>query len=252
MSKFKYLILSLLIFGFGITPVGAICNYEEQAALNREVSNVSANYEIVENALPDNECFPPDPNDEDYVCYVENIQINILNLSENMRVRIRNENNNITREFSYSDTDSGSISFLLTDRNGNEVSYNPEVTEYTITILASGETGCEGTTLRTLYLTLPRYNRYSDYQSCETLSDYYLCQRYVTFSEVNYEDFSQRVSEELQNREETPEEELRWYERIWEFVVEHSTAFIIGGVIIVVSAGAVTAYIIIRRKREII
>ena len=70
MSKIKYLILTLLIFGFGITPVGAICNYEEQARLNREVSNVKVSYEVVTKEIGQENCMPPDEfEDSEYSCY---------------------------------------------------------------------------------------------------------------------------------------------------------------------------------------
>ena len=87
---------------------------------------------------------------------------------------------------------------------------------------------------------------------CESISNYYLCQRYVTYEKIDYDTFYEEITEELESNEPTLEEELKWYERIWDFVVEHSTIFIIGGVVIVVGAGATTAYIIIRRRRNII
>ena len=254
MSKFKYLILTLLIFGFGITPVGAICNYEEQARLNREVSNVTASYEIVQQALPENECFPPDGSDnpEDYECLSDYMQITILNVNENMVVRVEDNTHDFERTFRYEDTNDGTISFILEDEDGNEIEFNPSVVEIGIEILASDETGCEGSTLRTLYLTVPRFNLYSTYQSCSEISDYYLCQRYVTFPDVTYEQFSQSIANEIAEREEEAEEPLAWYERLWEFVVEHKTAFIAGGIIIVVAGGGTAAYIIIRRRRDIV
>ena len=79
-----------------------------------------------------------------------------------------------------------------------------------------------------------------------------MCQRYVTFPDVTYEQFSQSIANEIAEREEQQEEELKWYEKIWEFVVEHKTAFIVGGIIIVVAGGVTAAYIIIRRRRDIV
>ena len=253
MSKFKYLILTLLIFGFGITPVGAICNYEEQARLNREVGNVKASYEIVEKEIGQDRCSPLEGfEDEPYYCLAEFIQINILNINENMIVRIENEDYDFSRDYTYEDTDNGTITLFLTDENGNEIEYNPKVTEYSIEILASGETGCEGSTLRTLYLSVPRYNLYYGLGYCEGLDDYYLCQKYVTYPEVTYDQFSETIAKEIAEREEQQEEELKWYEKIWEFVVEHKTVFIAGGIIIVVAGGGTAAYIIIRRRRDIV
>ena len=255
MSKFKYLILTLLIFGFGITPVGAICNYEEQARLNREVGNVTVSYEIVTQPYADQSgCYPPEDLEEgiEYQCKGEFIQINILNINENMVVNVENDYYDREYRYSYSDTDNGSLSFILTNDDGVEVAYNENVIEYTIEILASSETGCEGSGLRTIYLTVPRYNVYSNVAPCDEMSDYYLCEKYVTYPNVSYEDFSQSIANEIAEREEQQEEELKWYEKIWEFVVEHRTAFIVGGIIIVVAGGGTAAYIIIRRRRDIV
>ncbi len=253
MSKIKYLILTLLIFGFGITPVGAICNYEEQARLNREVSNVKVSYEVVTKEIGQDRCEPlVGFEDMPYSCSAEFIQINVLNINENMVVNIENDFYDNEYRYNYSDTDNGSISFILTDDNGNEIEYNQDVIDYTIEILASSETGCEGSGLRTIYLTVPRYNNYYGIGYCDGLDDYYLCQKYVTYPAVTYEQFSKTIANEIAEREEQQEEELKWYQKIWEFVVEHKTAFIAGGIIIVVAGGGTAAYIIIRRRRDIV
>ncbi len=249
MLRYKYLLLTLILFGIGIAPVSAVCDYEEQAALNREVANVQANYEIVEKQIEGTMCSTDDGTG---LCLGEAIQINLLNLSENFRAVITNDVYRNTLTYNYSNTDNGNVSFFITDNEGREVSYNPSVITYTIRIYASSETGCEGDTLRTITLRIPRYNQYSEFALCDSISDYYLCQRYVTYEKIDYDTFYEQVTEELEENEPTPEEELTWYERIWDFVVEHSTIFIIGGVVIVIGVGATVAYIIIRRRRDII
>ena len=249
MLNYKYLLLTLILFSFGIAPVSAACDYEEQAALNREVANVQVNYEMISKEIEGSIC---SANDKFYTCYGEFIQINLLNLSENFRVVITNDVYRNTLTYNYSNTENGNVSFFITDNDGNEVSYNPDVITYTIRIYASSETGCEGDTLRTITLRIPRYNSYSNLALCDSLSNNYLCQRYVTYDPIDYDTFYEEIKKELAGNEPTLEEELKWYERIWDFVVEHSTIFIIGGVVIVVGAGATTAYIIIRRRRDII
>ncbi len=100
-----------------------------------------------------------------------------------------------------------------------------------------------------MYLTLPRYNEYSTYSLCDSVSDYYLCQKYVTFDEIESSYFVEKVSDEIEKREDKQVSELKWYEKVWEFVVEHKTIFITGGVI-VIAGGAVTAVVIIRKRRR--
>lgn len=51
--------------------------------------------------------------------------------------------------------------------------------KYTFNIKTS-EYGCETKTLRTIRLTLPIYNAYSQLDICAEIPDYYLCQEFVT------------------------------------------------------------------------
>lgn len=255
MTKCKYLLLIVLLFSVFISPVSALCNYEEQAALNKEAANVKASYEIVTKPYADqSNCYPPEDIDdsESYQCVGQFIQINILNISENMKLEISDDYYNVRRNYFYTDTDDGKLELLLSDKNGLEVAYNENVINYTIKINASSKTGCEGSTLRTIYLTLPRYNVYSTVAPCDELTDYYLCQSYVTYDEISYDSFSQQITEELAKREETNEEELKWYQKVWEYIVKHKNAFIIGGVLVVVATGGTITYIVIRRRRDLI
>lgn len=254
MTKCKYLLLIVLLFSVFINPVSALCNYEEQAALNKEVANVKASYEISKEEISKDRCMPLEDavDKENYKCYSEFMKINILNISENMKLEISDDIYKTKRVFTFDDTDNGTLSIYLLDENGNRVEYNNSIINYTIKILASNETGCEGSTLRTIYLTLPRYNLYSKVDLCSELADYSLCQQYVTYSEISYEQFSESIAKELAKREEKSEEESKWYQKVWEYVVEHKTAFIIGGVLVVVATGGTITYIVIRRRRDII
>lgn len=44
----------------------------------------------------------------------------------------------------------------------------------------SDEYGCQGNTLRTIKLSLPIYNSYSELEICSEIPEYYLCQEFVT------------------------------------------------------------------------
>ena len=112
MLRYKYLLLTLFLFGIGIAPVSAVCDYEEQAALNREVANVQANYEIVEKQIEGTMCSTDDGTG---LCLGEAIQINLLNLSENFRAVITNDVYRNTLTYNYSNTDNGNVSFFITD-----------------------------------------------------------------------------------------------------------------------------------------
>ena len=107
----------------------------------------------------------------------------------------------------------------------------------------------------TLYLTLPRYNEYSEYDVCDRIPDYYMCQRFVTYDDFKYDDFTENVTKEIANRNKKNEESKennKWYKKVGKFVSDHKTAFIIGGISLVVVAGGATYIIIKKRRRSII
>ena len=252
MNKAKILLTSALSFILFTSNVFAACNYEEKAKLNNESANVKANYEIKERELTKDEyTAPPDaiPTDEQesYVPKTEYIEVNILNLTENLYVTVKNDVTKEVKTYNYSDAVNGNITF-----NWNEIG---SIANLTIKVMASNTSDCNGQTLRTLYLTLPRYNEYSEYDVCDRIPDYYMCQRFVTYDDFKYDDFSENVTKEIKTRnkkEEEQKENNKWYKKVGNFIVEHKTGFIIGGISLVVVAGGATYIIIKKRRRNII
>lgn len=251
MCKFKCVILSVFIFLCATSMVSAAsCGYEERAKLNNETGNIRANYEIKERV--DETASIPDAllgteEASTYVKMTDYFQINILNLTENVYVEVSNNVDKNIKIYNYADTTNGNISFERSDTN--------TLITYTIKVYASSNTGCRGTMLKTIKVALPRYNEYSEYDVCGSLPDYYLCQRYVTFKEVEFNEFYKNTTakiEELKNGKKDNEENDKWYQKAGEFLEKHQVAFIIGGITLVVVAGGVTIIIIKRRKRSII
>lgn len=252
MNRIKRLTFLVTVFFMGmVVTSAATCDYTERAVLNSEISNVKANYEIKERIMDPSEYTIPDSiiGTEEEATYVETteyIQVNILNLTENLYIEVRNNVNSDVVIYNYSDTTDGNISFNWTTIG--------TIVTYTIRVYASSNTGCEGTSLKTIYLTLPRYNDYSEYALCTLVPDYYLCERYVTYEKVEFNDFYESITEEIEKTEEEEviEEETKWYEAVWDFVKEHKVAFIAGGVCLVVATGTVVFIIIRRRRRDVI
>ncbi len=227
------------------------CGYEEKAKLNNEISNVKSNYEIKERVLDESEYVVPDAiagtdEEEDYVATEEYIGVNILNITENMYVEVSNDYNEEVKTYYYQDSSNGNISFDWYNIN--------TVATFTIKVYASSTTGCEGEILKTMSLKLPRYNDYSNYSVCEGLTDYYLCQRYVTFSEVDFDTFITRIDKQYDRNgsSEGEKKQDKWYFKVKDFIVDHKVAFIAGGVVLIVGVGGATFVIIKRRRRSII
>ena len=255
MSKFKYLMFLILVFGGFVTKAtAATCSYEERAQLNSEVSNISANYEVITVELDPDEYSPPDAilgteGEADFVATTDALQVNVLNLTENVYAEVTNNYDNQTVVYNYADTNNGNIEIVWRTLG--------ELVTYTIRIYASDATGCSGTLLRTLRVSLPRYNDYSTYAICDQVPDYYLCQRYVFFDQIEFSEFSTNITEEIESMEEeetqpNPEEDKTWYEEIADFISEHKVPVIVGAIVVVVATGVIVVLIVKKRRRSVI
>lgn len=254
MGKFRKIVLSVMSFMLIISNTkAAACDYEEKAQLNKEAANVKANYEIKERIMDPSEYTIPDAilgteEEDTYVAKTDYMQINILNITKNMYVEVTNDKDSETKTYTYNDVKDGNISFDW---------YNiGDLIKYTIKVYASNETGCSGNTLKTLYVSLPRYNDYSTYNICTKVPEYYMCQKYVTYEDDGYSSFVTKVKKEVEKQEQKDREEQerksKWYNKMFDFIKEHKTAFIVGGVTLVVVAGGATYIIIKKRRRSII
>lgn len=252
MQKFKrkiFFVISLFAIVFNVKGA-TTCGYEEKAKLNNEVANLKANYEIKTRVLDESEYDIPDAllgteAEKTYVATTEYIQVNFLNLTENMYVEVSNDYNKDVKIINYSDTNNGTITF-----DWSEIY---DLVTFTFQVYASDNTGCKGSKLKKITLALPRYNDYSTYGMCNNLPDFYLCQKYVTYEEVGFDVFVstmfKEVDKKIEKENKEKEENSKWYNQIKNFIVEHKTPFIIGGIVLVVG-GSATAFIIIKRRRR--
>ena len=124
----------------------------------------------------------------DYVT-VRYLDVKVYNITSKLYVRTEAGGSNVT-----------SSSHLLTLANVGsdgaatirQEAINQPVT-YTFTIFSDAY-GCTGKTLRTMKLTLPRLNYYSELDICQDIPDYYLCQQYTTY-DVDGATFYDKVDE---------------------------------------------------------
>ena len=248
-KKYALVAFSSLILMTNIKA--ATCGYEEKAKLNNEIANVKANYEIKERIMDPSEYVVPDALTEEeaanYVAKQEYFQINILNLTENITAEVTNNLNNDKLTYDYTTDNKGNISFNQMDLD--------ELITYTIKFYASKNTGCEGSVLKTLYVKMPRYNSYSTYSFCKNIPDYYMCQKYVTYEEKDFDTFYNRVTAEINkkiDKDKSNEENQKWYKKVFGFIKEHKVEFIAGGAVLIIVTGGVTYIIIKKRRRSII
>ncbi len=253
MHSFRKTVIIAFSSLFLMTNVNAVtCNYEEKAILNNEVVNLKTNYEIKERTLDKSEYDVPDAiigteYEDSYEAVIEYLQVNFLNLTENMYVEVTNDLNDEVKVYRYSDTSDGNFSF-----NWENVK---NLVTITFKVYASSVTGCEGFLLKTITLKLPRYNDYSLYSVCNNFSDYYLCQKFVTYEDVDYGSFMTKMRSmvekkmEKEQEQEEKEKNKKWYEKVEDFIEDNKVPFIIGGGVLIVAAGCAT-YIIIKKRRR--
>lgn len=247
----KSLLVLIMYFIFLGSPLAESCDYKERAKLNNEVGNIKAGYEIKKRVLDRSEYDLPDyvlgtEEEATYEETAEYIEVNILNLTENTYLVVRNDHNDEEVTYTFEQSQDGKISF-------NYESLDTPAT-YTFEVLASNNTSCENTSLRSITLKLPRFNQLSEYALCDQIPDYYLCQRFVSFDYVGTNDFLEKAEAEIarRNKESVAKKEAKWYQKAWNFVVEHKVYFISGTIILVIaSISGITIYII-RRRRNII
>lgn len=254
MKRVKYALFATLLFSLAVGRVNAAsCSYEEQAKLNSEVANIKTNFEIKQRIMDRSEYDIPDvligtPEADEYVATQDYFQVNILNLTENVYIEITNNVDSTKDTYQYSNATDGNVSFTREDIG--------TLITYTIKVYASANTGCEGSLLKTLYVSLPRYNSFSTYSICENMPDHDMCQKYVNFEEMSFSDFETEMKEEVEKiqKEEAKknEHDAKWYVQVLSFVKEHKVAFIIGGAGVLVASGTVAFVIIKRRRRSII
>lgn len=125
-----------------------------------------------------------------------------------------------------------------------------EVAEYKIEVFTRG-TFCSGEVVRTIKITIPKYNFYSQLEACDGISEFYLCQEYITFNIDKSSFYTQTAS--YKEKKENPE--------LADIIINDSTSareinaldnskrkYLIVG--LVIAGGVVATFIIIQKNKE--
>ena len=125
-----------------------------------------------------------------------------------------------------------------------------EVAEYKIEVYSRG-TFCNGEVIRTIKITIPKYNFFSQLEACDGISEFYLCQEYITFN-IDKSSFYKQTAD-YKEKKDNPEAS--------DFIIQDTTTsheikaidntkrkYLIVGLL--VAGGAVATYIIVKRSKE--
>ena len=223
-KKISTIFVAFVLF-FSAQNVNAECNYEEKAKLNREAANIKVKYaenkrvcNMQDNwcgyeegedsegyGAADDEFLDPDyvdPSESEYTDELEYFDVSILNVTENLYIKVKNNVGFGPKQYDYLSAKDGIITFFWDNIM--------DVANFTFEVYASNKTNCANEKLRVLYLTTPRLNLYSYYETCEENPDYYMCEKYVTFPEdLNFTpgDFDAGVEKYIEDKNEKPSDE---------------------------------------------
>lgn len=112
------------------------------------------------------------------------------------------------------------------------------------------EYDCSDVTLRTLSITLPKFNRFSTRELCADIPEYYLCQRYVTYDidestfASNIKKYREKLDEKANEKDE--ENNTSVVSKTVNSIAKYK--FIVAGVIVL--AGVVATVIVVKKKRS--
>lgn len=229
MKKIVTLLLMLILI---VVPVKAEeCSYTAKADAMKKAANVKVDYEVVEEKQEYEEGSTTN----------EYFKITILNISKEIYVEVSNDVNNQSRTYTYDDTDNGIITFNWEE---NEVKTN-----FTIKVYASDYSNCKGDLLKTIKFTTPHYNDFYNRAICADMTDFYLCQKYISTDNVDESMFISKIDSfkkgEINNEgEEQPnkKEEKGFFAKYkW---------YIIGTLGVVIVVATTLTIIDIKKQRE--
>lgn len=219
------------------------CDTKKVSELNREVANIKITYEIVEEMYSEEDIndaivLPDDWNGAPgvYPTY-KYIKVNIANLSDNFYITIGNNRETITNE----DAVDGIVSL--------EMGNLSEVHKYEFNVYTSENTECADELFRKIPLTLPRYNDYSEFAVCSQMPDFYLCQPFVTFDEVDFSVFDRYVGAQLDkiNEEYYEQEKEKEEQKNKNILKKYWYIFLIIGILAI---GGVSTVIVVKKRND--
>jgi len=237
MKKIITFIMLMLFLNIEVSAA-SLCSYQEQSVINSKAANIKTSYEAVEELVGTDEIG----------YYKQYFKISITNITEEFYVVMKNDLTNEEIIYRNSDTTDN----ILTINWDN----TEKVTNFTIQIYTSNKTSCPEEKYKTMYITLPRYNKYSERDVCVENPDFYLCQRFVTFEEIDDSEFVNQIVEYKQKEnkieEEKPiiEEEPTIMDKVFEFIDTYKF-FIIGGIVIAIGIIVIVHRVRTKKQREL-
>lgn len=235
MKKILVFLILMLTFNTSVSAA-SMCSSEEKVSLNRKVANIKAKYEVAEETIPT----------VDYPMIVQYINVSLTNITEEFYINVKSDDGNFNQNYFYDALNSGIINIRWDNLD--------EVVTFTIDVYTSNKTGCPNEKLKTLYLTIPRYNKLSENNQCVEYNDFYLCGEFVNFGEVSQETFDKEIEQYIKKINNEPvKEENDGSEEDNKFIkfVNAYKFYIIGSVVLIAGIGVIITITKKKKYREL-
>lgn len=234
MKKYFFILVSLFCLLNSNVKADSLCDYKQLAEINSKATNIKANFEVIKEMV----------HFDDDSAIKRFFKVSILNVTDEFYVVVKNNNDEKEIMYESKDAKNGIISFSLYELS--------KVVNYTFEIYTNSKTECPDEKVRTIYLTIPRYNEYSRRSICNEYPDFYLCQEFVTFSEVDEEIFLKQLDSyqkkvSIKNDDSKNDDSDKDSKKVLDYIDEYK--FVIIGSIIIIGVGTI-AIIIVRSKKQ--
>jgi hypothetical protein len=247
--KKKMLFLIIFLVSLFALPMGVLaeqddgtCKAVDKSFVKTQASNIRVTFApvVVEEKYKDSF-------GQELSGYNRYVQIKLYNVTSNMYVNVEYSGRNVSNghmRFDYRDIGPDKSITI------NQLAVKDMVT-YTVSVY-SDYNNCYGDLIRTIRLTVPMFNTYSQSSACNGIPDYYLCKEYVTF-DIDSSTFYTNIDSYRKNLEAYEGEDPDIKDNNTP-VSKTATAisrykYLIVGIIVVIGVLA-TIYIIKRKKSE--
>lgn len=132
-----------------------------------------------------------------------------------------------------------------------DTGYAAKVKLFTIKV-RSNDSNCKNEILKTMAVTTPMYNKFSQYNSCQENPDFKLCQQFTTtdYSDVTNSQFIEKLNEYKVQKEEEEKRKNSLFYNIGKFISKYRWYIIIP--IVIIGVALIVIYIIRRKKSRLV
>ena len=238
-----YGLLFIFLLSITIGVKASTCSDQRVLELSSLANNVNVSYQEYDKLVEEytSETFVDDTDEDPHVksTYAA-YYLTIYNLPNDLNVSIiRNDTKKSVVAYAKDKEDDGVVYV--------DTGYAAKVKLFTLKI-RSNDSNCQNEVLKTVAITTPMYNKFSQYNSCQENPEFSLCQQFTTtdYSDVSNDQFIEKLEEYKTKKEEEEKKKKSIFYNIGKFLEAYGWYIVIGLVIL----GVAIIVIIMRRRKK--